>query len=93
MSLFDMTVDPQLQPRCSSQDMVKQYLATHSLGPPNTAGEVPQRMVVTLLAVEDSSVTWSTLAVINNGPKNRFVFISELYLISLACIFSPQDRF
>ena len=69
MSLFDLTVDPPLQPRCVAPAMVKQYLATNSLGPPSANNEAPQRMVLSLPGVEDAAVTWSSMEVINNGPK------------------------
>ena len=71
MSLFDLTVDPPLQPRCSAPGLVKQYLEDNSLGPPRAGADVPQRMVVTLLGVQDAEITWSSMALINNGPKSR----------------------
>ena len=71
MSIFDLTIDPPVQPRCAVPGMVKQYLAENSLGPPSASNGVPQRMVVTLLGVADAEVTWSTIALINNGPRSK----------------------
>ena len=77
MSRFDMTVDIPVQPRCIAPGEVKQYLEDNSMGPPRTGGGpqtggAPQGMVVTLLGAEEGGVTWSTLAIVDNGKKTRY---------------------
>ena len=77
MSRFDMTVDIPVQPRCIAPGEVKQYLEDNSMGPPRTGGGpqtggAPQGMVVTLLGAEEGGVTWSTLAIMDNGKKTRY---------------------
>ena len=77
MSIFDLTVDLPLQPRCQAPADVKAYLDRHSLGPPGTSGEAPQTMVATLLGVVDERITWSNLAIISKGRSSRCVMESN----------------
>ena len=78
MSVFDMDEDPPLRPRCSAIGSLKQYLATNSLGPPRAADGVPQQMVVSLTGVEEEAVTWSSMALVNNGAKRLVVFDAKV---------------
>ena len=72
-SIWQLIGDPEVQPRCPALGELSNYLALHSLGPPNANEGGPQRMVVSCLGVEHAAVTWSSMAVVNNGPVPRFV--------------------
>ena len=73
MSVFDLTVDPVSQPRCTDLASLPDYLRRYSLGPPVANEGGPQRMVVSLSGVEDEAVTWSALTVVSNGRPTTFV--------------------
>ena len=73
MSLFDLSVDPLVRPRCQDEANLPAYLAQHSLGPPRANEGGAQRMVVSLVGAQDEAVTWSRLAIVSNGAPSSFV--------------------
>ena len=72
-TVWDFLGDPPSQPRCEALIGLEEYLRLHSLGPPAGNDGAVQRMVATCLGVENKAITWSSMAVVNNGSAPRFV--------------------
>ena len=72
-TVWSFVGEPPSQPRCEALIGLGEYLRMHSLGPPVGTERAPQRMVTTCMGVENKAITWTSMAVVNNGPVPRFV--------------------